>query len=90
MASKPASPLANRNRGADGARRSVMCSFVNGDGLKGRYPCGQNMAEHQRAWERQSDSRQWDEPEGDDPVTLQDDEASVERFPTSPVRLRAC
>ena len=54
--------------------------------MKGRYPCGQNMAEHQRAWERQSDSRQWDKPEGDDPVTLyRMMKTSVERFSDQPL-----
>ena len=44
------------------------------------------MAEHQRAWERQSDSRQWDKPEGDDPVTLyRMMKTSVERFSDQPL-----
>ena len=54
--------------------------------MKGRYPCAQGMAEHQRAWERQSDSRQWDKPEGDDPVTLyRMMKTSVERFSDQPL-----
>lgn len=44
------------------------------------------MAEHQRAWERQSDTRQWDKPEGDDPVTLyRMMKTSVERFSDQPL-----
>ena len=54
--------------------------------MKGRYPCAQSMAEHQRAWERQSDTRQWDKPEGDDPVTLyRMMKTSVERFSDQPL-----
>ena len=44
------------------------------------------MAEHQRAWERQPNDRQWEEPEGDDPRTLyRMMKTSVERFSDQPL-----
>ena len=44
------------------------------------------MAEHQRAWERQPNDRQWEKPEGDDPRTLyRMMKTSVERFSDQPL-----
>ena len=44
------------------------------------------MAEHQRAWERQPNDRQWEKPQGDDPRTLyRMMKTSVERFSDQPL-----